>query len=87
MGEVEKIFNKFKFSNFQDLRPVFMDFLDSQKEHQVDAYTMEKKELDHIMTRLAFAMKHWGYSQPPSSEVKVPDSKPEQDDTPMEKAV
>lgn len=87
MGEVKKIFDKFNFSNFQDLRPVFMDFLDSQKAHQVDEYTMEKKELDHVMTKLAFAMKHWGYSQPPSSEVKVLDSPQKKKETPIRKAV
>lgn len=75
IDEVEKIYKEFDFSNFQELRPILVDFMETQRGHKVDAYTMEKKELDHVMTRLDFAMKHWGYDLPLPSELKVLDHK------------
>ena len=84
---VEEIYKKFGLGDFHKLKPVLKDYMVSQKAHKVDAYTMEKEELDHVMTKLAFAMKHWGYSQPSSSEVKVLESRQEQKETPVGKAI
>lgn len=73
IDEVEKIYKEFDFSNFHELKPVLMDFMETQKGHKVDAYTMDKKELDHVMSKLDFAMKHWGYVQPLPLQLEVLD--------------
>ncbi|MEA3460863.1 MAG: sulfotransferase [Bacteroidota bacterium] len=83
--ELEKIYNEFGFSNFQEVLPVYREFLETQKEHRVDVYTMDKKELDHVLSKLDFAMKHWGYELP--DELEVLDHKPEQKETPIGKAM
>ncbi len=75
IDEVEKIYKEFGFSDFHELKPLLRDFMETQKGHQVDAYTMEKKEFDHVRSKLDFAMKHWGYDQPLSSELEVLDHK------------
>ena len=69
IAEVEKIFKEFDFKNFQELKPVFMEFLATQKAHKVGTYTIEKTELDRVLNHLEFAMKHWGYELPAEVEV------------------
>ena len=83
IDEVEKIYKEFDFSNFHELKPLLMDFMETQKGHKVDAYTMDKKEFDHVMSRLDFAMKHWRYEQPLPTEVKVLDQNQEHEETPI----
>jgi hypothetical protein len=73
IDEVEKIYKEFDFSNFHDLKPVLRDFMLTQKGHMVDAYSMEREEFEYVRSKLGFAMKHWGYSQPLSSELEVLD--------------
>jgi len=78
IDEVEKIYKKFGFSNFHEIKPLLRDFMLTQKGHTVDEYTMEKEELDHVMSKLDFAMKHWGYDLPQPSELEVLAHKQEQ---------
>lgn len=85
LAELEKIYTSFGFSNFQDELPVFQDFLETQKEHRVDAYSMDKNELDQVLSKVDFAMKHWGYELP--DELKILDQKPHQKETPIGKSV
>ena len=67
--EIEKIYNKFGFSDFQELKPLFLEYLDTQKEHQKNSYSIEQQELDKVMTKLEFAMKHWNYDIPQELQV------------------
>ena len=59
--EIEKIYNKFGFSDFEELKPVFLEYLDAQKEHKTNSYSIDQHELDRVMKKLDFAMKHWNY--------------------------
>ncbi|MCK5372361.1 MAG: sulfotransferase, partial [Cyclobacteriaceae bacterium] len=67
--EIEKIYNKFGFSDFKDIKPLFLEYLDTQKEHKKNSYSIEQQELDRVMTKLEFAMKHWNYDIPQELQV------------------
>lgn len=61
---LEIIYSKFNYSNFQQLKPVFENYLDSIGDHKIDSYTMDQQELDRVMEHVGFAMEHWSYKQP-----------------------
>ena len=61
---MEKIYNKLALPNFQDVRPKILEFLDTQREHNTDTYTIEQEELNTVMQRFDFFMKHWNYDIP-----------------------
>ncbi|MCK5702499.1 MAG: hypothetical protein KAI29_15150, partial [Cyclobacteriaceae bacterium] len=50
-------------------KPLFLEYLDTQKEHQKNSYSIEQQELDKVMTKLEFAMKHWNYDIPQELQV------------------
>jgi len=62
--EVENIYKKFKLDDFNELQPVFQEYIDELKGHKIDSYTIDQKELDRVTDRLGFAMKHWNYKIP-----------------------
>jgi len=66
---LEHIYTKFNYSNFQRLKPVFENYLDSIEGYQIDTYTMSQQELDRIMEHLGFAMKHWNYMMPDNLKI------------------
>ncbi|MCK5693543.1 MAG: sulfotransferase, partial [Bacteroidales bacterium] len=64
MEEVRRIYDKFGFAGFQELKPVFHEYLDTIDSFKSDAYIMEKHELDRVLNKLGFAMKLWNYELP-----------------------
>ncbi len=64
IDEIERIYGKFSFSNFQDLKPVLEEYIDALNEHKRDSYTIGQKELNRVMDHVGFAMKHWNYEMP-----------------------
>ena len=66
---LEHIYTKFNYSNFQKLKPVFENYLDSIEGYKIDTYTMSQQELDRIMEHLGFAMKHWNYMMPENLKI------------------
>ena len=64
MDEVRLIYDKFGFAGFQELKPVFHEYLDTIDSFKSDAYIMEKHELDRVLNKLGFAMKLWNYELP-----------------------
>ena len=71
--EIERIYNKFGFGGFEDVKPLFLEYLNEQNGHQKNAYTIEQQELDRVISKLDFAMKHWNYVVPQELQV-VPDN-------------
>ena len=67
--DLELIYQRFSFPGFQDMKPVFTDYLNSIGDHKTDSYTMSQKELDRVMEHVGFAMKHWNYDMPDNLEV------------------
>lgn len=65
MKQLEFIYNKFELGNFKDMKPEFIDYLNTQKDHKSNGYTIEQKELDKVVDKLGFAMEHWNYEIPP----------------------
>ena len=64
MDEVRLIYDKFGFAGFQELKPVFHEYLGTIDSFKSDAYIMEKQELDRVLNKLGFAMKLWNYELP-----------------------
>jgi hypothetical protein len=64
MDEIERVYGKFSFSNFQDLKPVLEEYIDALNGHKRDSYTIGQKELNRVMDHVGFAMKHWNYAMP-----------------------
>lgn len=66
---LEQIYKYYNFPNFQDLKPVFENYLGTLGDHQTDSYTMDQKELDRVMEHVGFAMDHWNYKMPENLKV------------------
>ncbi len=62
--EVEGIYGKFSLSDFQDLKPVLEEYIDTLNGHKPDLYTLSQQELDRVVDHVGFAMKHWNYELP-----------------------
>lgn len=62
--EIKRIYDNYNFKDFQALKPVFQEYLDSIKSYRKDSYTMEQQKLDKVVSSLGFAMKHWNYALP-----------------------
>ena len=75
MNEIEKIYGKFGFSDFEELKPVFLEYLGAQKEHKSNSYSIDQHELDRVMNKLDFAMKHWNYEIPNELHISHKDLK------------
>jgi hypothetical protein len=69
LEKLEIIYATFNYSHFQELKPVFEDYLASIQGHEIDDYTIEKAELDRVMEHVGFAMEHWNYSLPDNLEI------------------
>ena len=62
--ELENIYYQCDLGDFEELRPRFKAYLDSQSGHKIDSYTIEENELEKVLGKLNFAMEHWNYSIP-----------------------
>ena len=69
MLELEKMYNKFGLSDFDKIQPVFREYLNQQKEYKNGHYSIQREELDKVMSSLDFAMKHWNYAIPDELEI------------------
>ncbi len=69
MQELESIYGKYSLGNFQNLRQVFEEYLDTLSDHKEDSYTIEQEELERVMDHVGFAMKHWNYEMPDNLKV------------------
>lgn len=66
---IREIYSRFSIGNLEEVMPNFHEYLDSQKEHKVSPYSIPEKELDIVLQRLEFAMKHWNYEIPPDLDI------------------
>ena len=64
MEVLDSIYKNFGYSGFQELKPGFQNYLDDLSGYKMDAYTMDRQELDKVMEHVGFAMKHWNYDMP-----------------------
>jgi hypothetical protein len=69
LDSLEYIYEQFHFSGFKDLKPAFQSYMETLEDHQIDSYTLEKKELDRILAHVGFAMKHWNYQLPENLKI------------------
>ncbi len=69
MEEVNRLYDKFSFKNFQELKPAFEEYLGTINSFKSDSYTMEQQELDRVLSSLGFAMKHWNYEIPDNLKI------------------
>ena len=69
MLALENIYHRCDLGDFEELRPRFKAYLDSQSGHKIDSYTIEKNELVKVLGKLNFAMEHWNYSIPEGLKV------------------
>jgi len=67
--ELEEIYSKFSFGDFQKLKPVWQEYLDTLNGHKEDSYTIGQEELDRVMAHVDFAMEHWNYSMPENLKI------------------
>jgi len=69
LQHLEAIYKGFNYSHFEELSPVFEDYIKGIEDHQVDSYAMDQLELDKIMEHLGFAMKQWDYMIPDNLKI------------------
>jgi hypothetical protein len=62
--EIERLYDKFSFKEFQELKPVFQEYLGTLNSHKSGSYTIGQQELDRVMDHVGFAMEHWNYEIP-----------------------
>jgi len=67
--EVEGIYGKFSLNDFQDLKPVLEEYIDTLNGHKSDLYTIGRQELDRVVDQVGFAMKHWNYEMPDNLKI------------------
>ena len=76
IAETERIYNKFGFGGFEDVKPLFLEYLNEQNGHLKNVYTIEQQELERVISKLDFAMKHWNYEIPQELQVVTDNHKP-----------
>ena len=69
MDVLERIYKNFGYSGFQELEPVFQNYLDDLNGYKMDSYTMDQRELDRVMDHVGFAMEHWNYQMPENLKI------------------
>ena len=67
--EIERLYDKFSFKDFKELKPVFQEYLGTVNSHKKDSYTIGQQELDRVMEHVGFAMKHWNYEMPENLQI------------------
>lgn len=70
LAKLEHIYDRFNFSNFQELKPVFEEYLVSVERHHIDTYAMDQDELDRVLGQVDFAMKQWNYKLPDKLKIQ-----------------
>jgi omega-hydroxy-beta-dihydromenaquinone-9 sulfotransferase len=61
---LQQIYSRFGFNDFDKALPAFTAYLLTQKDHKMNGYKIKRKELDLVLEKLGFAMKHWNYEIP-----------------------
>ena len=69
INEIERIYSNFKLKNFHELKSTFQQYLQPKQKHTSKLYSIEKQELDLVLEKLDFAMKHWNYGIPAELEI------------------
>jgi len=70
LEHLEKIYKVFGLGEFKKMLPLFNSYMETQKEHKMHGYTIDSKELDHVLKKLDFAMKRWNYRVPEDLAVR-----------------
>ncbi len=60
-GYVEKIYDHLGIGGFQEAKPYFEKYLDSQKNYQKNVFTLDSSLRDKINSRLGFYFDYYGY--------------------------
>jgi hypothetical protein len=63
------IYAKFGFSNYDAALPGFKSYIESQKQHPMNRYSIGRQELQFVTEQLDFAMKHFQYEVPSNLEI------------------
>jgi hypothetical protein len=69
LPELERIYGQLKLPGFEKAKPLFQQYLESQKSYEKNKYTLSRATVDKITTRWKFAMEHWNYSLPENLEI------------------
>jgi hypothetical protein len=64
LKHLAQLYQSFNFPGFEELIPLFQDYLLSVQGYQADSYTIDRNELKKVMERVDFAMKEWNYELP-----------------------
>ncbi len=69
LDELERLYAHLELEGFEDARPHFKRYLESQKAYRKNRYTIERSELERVLNRWGFAFETWNYQPPPEVEV------------------
>ncbi|WP_020528684.1 sulfotransferase family protein [Flexithrix dorotheae] len=69
LSELEKIYSKLSIGEYNELEPVFSQYLESQNGHRKNGYKISRKELTRVVNKLNFAMEQWHYTVPAELEI------------------
>jgi hypothetical protein len=64
MYHLENIYTQFGLGDFTKVAPQFQAYLQTQKEHKMQGYTIGRQELEMVLDKLGFALKYWNYEIP-----------------------
>ena len=67
---LEEVYKQFNLSDFNRLKPVFQEYINSLAGYRKNKYTITRELLDRILERWGFAMELWNYKVPENIEIK-----------------
>ena len=62
--ELEKVYRKFKFTNFEQVKEKLESYIASQSNYQKNNYVLDRETLEKIDKNWGFAIEKWQYSVP-----------------------
>jgi len=70
LPELEHIYRQMNLPGFAEAKPLFRQYIESQKSYEKNKYSLPRATVEKIMQRWKFAMEEWSYSLPENLEIK-----------------
>jgi hypothetical protein len=70
---LEQVYRQFSMQGFEKVSEGFTSHARSERAHRMNTYTLSEGELERVLAKLDFAMKHWNYKAP--TDLKIQNGK------------
>jgi hypothetical protein len=69
LDEMERIYKQLDLPRFEDSVPVFLDYVDSQKDYRKNLYSLSPKQIERISWHWSADIQRWGYTPEEAVEI------------------